>query len=87
MSRNPADRKNAAPSRTRRPAESAQTDPRLSQIPRFCDYGCPFADFPPAETAGICRTMSAVLCGKLQELVNKNAPCAWRARQDGAQQA
>ncbi len=50
-------------------------------IPAICDFHCPFADFPPAETAGICRTMSAVYCKKLSELVNKNAPCEWRLRE------
>ena len=50
-------------------------------IPEFCDFDCPHADFPPPETAGICRTMSAVWCAKLKELVNKNAACAWRGRQ------
>jgi hypothetical protein len=49
-------------------------------VPQFCDYHCPHADFPPAETAGICRTMSAVLCTRLQALVNKNATCEWRRR-------
>lgn len=49
--------------------------------PEICDYDCPFADFPPAVTSGICRTMSAVYCGKLKEYVNKNIPCTWRARQ------
>jgi hypothetical protein len=52
-------------------------DPR---IPEICDYDCPFADFPPADTAGICRTMSAVWCKKLKELTNKNAACVYRAR-------
>jgi len=50
-------------------------------IPEICDFDCPFADFAPADTAGICRTMSAVWCRKLKELVNKNARCAWRQRQ------
>ena len=49
-------------------------------IPEICDYDCPFADFPPADTAGICRTMSAVWCKKLKELVYKNTPCEWRQR-------
>ncbi len=49
-------------------------------IPQFCDYACPHADFPPADTAGICRTMAGVWCRKLRELVNKNAPCEWRRR-------
>ncbi|MBN1491366.1 MAG: hypothetical protein JXA69_15740 [Phycisphaerae bacterium] len=43
----------------------------------FCDYDCPFADFPPAETAGLCRTMAAVWCKKLKRLTHKNAPCQW----------
>jgi hypothetical protein len=62
------------------PAAAAADD---AAIPRFCDFICPHAEFPPAETAGICRTMSAVYCGKLRELVNKNAPCAWRRRRAG----
>ena len=52
----------------------------LDQLPAICDYDCPAADFPPAETAGICRTMSAVWCRQLNELVNKNRPCEYRAR-------
>lgn len=52
-----------------------------SEPPEICVFECPFADFPPAETAGICRTMSAVLCTKLNLLVNKNTPCEWRRRQ------
>ena len=48
--------------------------------PEFCDFDCPYADFPPADTAGICRTMSAVWCKQLKELVNKNALCEWRKR-------
>jgi hypothetical protein len=59
-------------------------DKRDAAIPEYCDYDCPYADFPPAETAGICRTMSAVWCGKLKELVNKNTPCEWRKRQGSA---
>jgi hypothetical protein len=43
--------------------------------PAVCGFACPHADFPPADTAGICRTMSAVYCRKLGKLVNKNMPC------------
>ena len=53
-------------SRTREPA-----------VPDFCGFQCPHSDFPPADTAGICRTMAAVHCKKLNKLVNKNGPCAW----------
>lgn len=51
-----------------------------AQPPEFCDFDCRFAAFPPAETAGICRTMSGVWCKKLTELVHKNKPCEWRRR-------
>lgn len=50
------------------------------RIPEICGFDCPHADFPPADTAGLCHTMSAVWCGKLRELVNKNMPCTWRQR-------
>lgn len=53
----------------------------LAQIPAICDYDCPAAAFPPAETAGICRTMSAVWCGMLNELTHKNRPCEYRKRE------
>ncbi|MBN2448421.1 MAG: hypothetical protein JXO22_16965 [Phycisphaerae bacterium] len=56
---------------------------KTNDIPEFCDYDCPHADFPPAETAGICRTMSGVWCKKLKELVNKNVACEWRRRGAG----
>lgn len=52
----------------------------LAAAPEICDYSCPFAAFPPAETAGICRTMSAVWCRQLKELVHKNTPCEWKRR-------
>jgi len=56
-------------------------------VPEFCDFHCPHADFPPAETAGICRTMSGVWCLMLAELVNKNTPCEWRRRSAPQRQA
>jgi len=49
-------------------------------VPDFCDFICPHAEFPPAETAGICRTMSGVWCRQLRALVHKNAPCEWQRR-------
>jgi len=51
----------------------AETD-----IPEFCGFSCPHADFPPADSAGICRTMAAVYCKKLGRLVDKNTPCRYR---------
>ena len=52
-------------------------------IPEFCDYSCPHAEFPPADSAGICRTMAAVQCLKLKRLVDKNTPCAYLASMTG----
>jgi hypothetical protein len=59
---------------------SLPSPPRPADPPQFCDYHCPYAAFPPADTAGICRTMSAVWCKQLAELVHKNTPCEWRKR-------
>ena len=53
-----------------------------AEVPEFCDFDCSHADFPPPDTAGICRTMSAVWCRKLKELTNKNTPCEWRKRRE-----
>jgi hypothetical protein len=43
--------------------------------PTFCTFACPHSAFPPAETAGACRTMAAVYCKRLRKLVHKNMPC------------
>ncbi len=51
-----------------------------AKTPEICDFACPHAEFPPADSAGICRTMSAVWCKQLKELVNKNMPCEWERR-------
>ncbi|MCX5677136.1 MAG: hypothetical protein NTX87_19275 [Planctomycetota bacterium] len=45
-------------------------------MPEFCGFQCPHSAFPPADTAGLCRTMAAVYCKKLRRLVSKNALCA-----------
>ncbi|MCD6303517.1 MAG: hypothetical protein J7M21_00975 [Planctomycetes bacterium] len=44
-------------------------------IPDFCDFSCPYSEFPPADSAGLCRTMAAVYCTRLGRLVDKNRPC------------
>lgn len=49
-------------------------------VPEICTFECPYAEFPPPETAGICRTMSGVWCLQLVQLVNKNTPCEWKRR-------
>jgi len=53
------------------------------EAPEFCGFSCPYSDFPPADSAGLCRTMAAVYCGKLGALVDKNAPCRWRRTRPG----
>jgi hypothetical protein len=55
--------------------------PRANQgekVPEYCGFQCPHSEFPPADSAGICRTMAAVYCKKLKRLVDKNRPCRWR---------
>ena len=52
----------------------------VSEVPEFCSFQCPHSEFPPADVAGLCRTMAAVYCKKLRKLVDKNAPCRWRLR-------
>ncbi len=47
---------------------------------KICSFACPDSDFPPADTAGLCRTMAAVYCKKLKKLVPKNVPCEYRRR-------
>jgi hypothetical protein len=47
-------------------------------VPEYCGFQCPHGDFPPADTAGACRTMAAVYCKKLRVLVHKNRPCRWK---------
>jgi hypothetical protein len=52
--------------------------PKTADIPDICSFRCPFSEFPPADSAGLCRTMCPVYCKKLKRLVNKNAPCEWK---------
>jgi hypothetical protein len=49
----------------------------------FCGFQCPHSDFAPPETAGLCRTMAAVYCKKLEKLVSKNGPCVWKKESAG----
>ena len=51
------------------------------ELPEFCDFLCPHASFPAPEATGACRTVAAVHCALLGELVPKHAPCAARRRQ------
>ena len=56
---------------------------RPLETPDYCTFQCPHSAFPPADTAGICRTMAAVYCKKLKRLVAKNTPCQRRGRKAG----
>jgi hypothetical protein len=56
-----------------------QETPASNDAPTFCTFACPHSAFPPAETAGACRTMAAVYCKRLRTLVHKNMPCRWNA--------
>ena len=47
------------------------------KTPEYCTFQCPHGDFPPADSAGLCRTMAAVYCKKLKKLIPKNTPCQW----------
>jgi len=61
--------------RSSAPAGASQTSPDGGA---YCTFRCPHSDFPPADAAGICRTMAAVYCKKLKTLVDKNTPCRWK---------
>ena len=60
--------------KTRRAAEPP------APAPDFCGFQCPHSAFPPADTAGLCRTMAAVYCKKLKRLVAKNGLCLWKKK-------
>jgi hypothetical protein len=47
-------------------------------VPEYCGFDCPHSEFPPADSAGLCRTMAAVYCKKLRKMVDKNMPCRWK---------
>ncbi len=46
---------------------------------KWCDLGCPHADFPKEQGldgSGSCRTFLALWCKKLKKIVTKNSPCS-----------
>jgi hypothetical protein len=61
--------------------ERAGMDDR-QDLPEFCDFLCPHAGFPEPDATGACRTVAAVVCKVIDELVPKNAPCLVRRRRD-----
>lgn len=68
-----------SPKRPTKPKARRAADP-AAPAPEFCGFQCPHSAFPPADTAGLCRTMAAVYCKKLRHLVSKNGPCAWKEK-------
>ena len=71
-----AKKKTAKKRSARKKSAPKQPDPAP---PEICTFACPHSDFPPADTAGACRTMSAVHCKLLARNVDKNLTCHWRA--------
>lgn len=67
-------------SRKEKQAAGREPDPAP---PAICTFACPHSDFPPPETSGACRTMSAVHCKLLGRNVDKNLPCHWRKEKPG----
>ena len=57
---------------------SPRKAPAAAEVPEFCGFQCPHSEFPPADSAGLCRTMAAVYCKQLGKLVDKNRPCRWK---------
>ena len=47
-------------------------------LPLYCDFSCPKADFPPADAVGACRREQAVWCKLLKEFNTKNGRCKVR---------
>ncbi len=72
-----ASTKKPSPAKGKKPS-SADADQTPPDALAYCTFRCPHSDFPPADAAGICRTMAAVYCKKLKTLVDKNTPCRWR---------
>jgi len=61
------------------PKKSKAKLSKAAEAPAVCTFACPHSDFPPPDSAGICRTMAAVHCRKLNKLVEKNLPCRWQS--------
>jgi hypothetical protein len=44
-------------------------------LPLYCDFSCPNAEFPPADAVGACRREQAVWCGMVKRYGVKNGKC------------
>lgn len=58
-----------------REALASKPLPVAEDLPLYCDYTCPKADFPPADAVGACRREQAVWCSILEEFNTKNSRC------------
>jgi hypothetical protein len=56
---------------------------KKTELPAFCDYGCPHARFAPTESVGACRREQAVYCGLFKKYNNKNSACLEKKRPEG----
>ena len=45
------------------------------ELPLYCDYSCPHADFSDPSAVGACRRDIGVWCGKAGRFHNKHARC------------
>jgi hypothetical protein len=59
----------------RRPSPAGRA---AADLPEFCDYLCPHADFAPADASGACRRDQAVYCRLFRAFHNKNQTCLGR---------
>lgn len=55
----------------------------IADLPKYCDFTCPYASFAPSDAVGACRRELAVYCNLLAKYNNKNASCAARGQQFG----
>ena len=51
------------------------TAPSTAELPLYCDFSCPHAEFPPADAVGACRREQAVWCGVEEKYNSKNGKC------------
>lgn len=50
------------------------------ELPLYCDYMCPKAEFPSVDAVGACRTEQAVWCSAVKRFNKKNGKCLVREK-------
>lgn len=48
---------------------------KKNNLPHFCDFSCPHAEFTQQDTSGACRRDIAVFCTLYKRHNNKNSTC------------